>query len=460
MPRYELRDTTTDDLYYVEGSLPLNLSGLVPLGTYRARAMSNEEPTDIVLAAVNPDYTGLSFTAGGSGVPDNLGVTYTYSGADDLVLHAVTSTVATPPGADGAAIRANIIAGTGTGNLEEFTIDPLTGSTVELVAGQLTSSSNSATYIHSFVEEKNNTGFSEVRTVAVSGLDFTAPTLSTAVATNANTVVLTFTENVFGTVATSQFAFNINGGAATITNAVRSGTTVTLTVSNTMLSTDTLNALAYTPGALEDGKGTAVAAFSGQAITNSIVGAFTDNFNRANEVLSAGANYTSIFNTNSATLNIVSNQLTMAATAGLECVKYDGSRADNQYAKIEFRTWNTAANVSDFLELDLRCVSGSFSNCYRFTIDSLGAWQIRKRTSGSNAGLASGSSLTLTAGDIVEARASGSGTTTLTLLVNGSTIGTPPTDSSSPHTSGDVAILLSRSGSGPVVVDNFEAGDL
>jgi hypothetical protein len=459
MPRYELRDTATDDLYYVEGALPLNLSGLVPLGTYRARAMSNEEPTDIVLAAVNPDYTGLSFTAGGSGTPDNLGVTYTYSGADDLVLRAVTSTVATPPGADGAAIRANIIAGTGTGNLEEFTIDPLTGSTVELVAGQLTSSSNSATYIHSFVEEKNNTGFSEVRTVAVSGLDFTAPTLSTAVATNANTVVLTFSENVFGTVATSQFAFNINGGAATITNAVRSGTTVTLTVSNTMLSTDTLNALAYTPGALEDGKGSAVAAFSGQAITNSIVGTFTDSFTRSDRVLSTDADWDESITVSGGAINISSNTAIVTPANSSAGVVYTGSRANNHYGKLTAAS-SGGSSSQDVIEINVRMVAGSFSNCYRASIDKSGAWQIRKRTGGSNGGaITSGTGLTLNNGDVVEVRASGSGTTTITLLVNGSTIGTA-NDSTSPHTTGSVGFFLARSSGSGIVVDNFEAGDL
>jgi hypothetical protein len=221
--------------------------------------------------SANPDFTDLAFTAGGSGVEDSLAATYTYAGNYPLVFRGVTSTVFTPPGADGAAIRANIIAGTGTGNLEDFAIDPFSGGTLNVTAGQLTSSSNSATYIHGFIEEKTNTGFSEVRTVAVSGLDFTAPTFSSAEATNANTVVITFSENVFGTVATSQFAFNINGSPATITNAVRSGATVTLTVSNTMAAGNTLNALSYTPGVLEDAKGSAVAAFSGQSITNSLV---------------------------------------------------------------------------------------------------------------------------------------------------------------------------------------------
>jgi hypothetical protein len=270
MPRYELRNTADNSKTYVEGSLPLNLSGLVPVGTYRARVMSDEEPTDIVIAATNPDFTALDYASPGSGDPNELTLTYTYGGSDALVAYGVTSTEATPPGADAAARRANIIAGTGTGNLEEFSVDPFSGSTLDLIAGALTASSESATYAHIFIQEKNNGGFSEIRSVALSNLDFTPATLSTAEATNANTVVLTFTENVFGSVSAGQFAFDIDGVAATITNAVRSGATVTLTVSDTILAGDVLDELSYTPGTLADTRGNPVAAFSGEAITNSI----------------------------------------------------------------------------------------------------------------------------------------------------------------------------------------------
>lgn len=268
MPRYELRNTSNNALSYVEGTPPFSLTGLVAPGTYRARVMSDEEPTDIVLAAVDPSFTNLTFDSPGGGDPNELTLTYTYAGDDDLVAYGVTSTEATPPGADAAARRANIIAGTGTGNLEEFSVDPFTGSTLELIAGALTASSESATHAHIFIQEKNNGGFSEIRTVALSNLDFTPATLSGAETTDANTIALTFTEAVFGTVAAGQFAFDIDSVAATVTNAVRSGSTVTLTVSDTIEVGGVLDALAYTPGALVDVRGNPVAAFSGETITN------------------------------------------------------------------------------------------------------------------------------------------------------------------------------------------------
>lgn len=50
MPRYEIRNTANDALSYVEGALPLDLAALLPNGTYRARVMSDEEPTNIVIS--------------------------------------------------------------------------------------------------------------------------------------------------------------------------------------------------------------------------------------------------------------------------------------------------------------------------------------------------------------------------------------------------------------------------
>lgn len=49
MPRYEIRRTSDNALTYVEGDLPLNLMLSQAPGTYRAKVMSAEEPTDIVV---------------------------------------------------------------------------------------------------------------------------------------------------------------------------------------------------------------------------------------------------------------------------------------------------------------------------------------------------------------------------------------------------------------------------
>jgi hypothetical protein len=49
MPRYEIRNTSNSALTYVEGDLPLDLMLTQAAGTYRAKVMSAEEATDIVV---------------------------------------------------------------------------------------------------------------------------------------------------------------------------------------------------------------------------------------------------------------------------------------------------------------------------------------------------------------------------------------------------------------------------
>jgi hypothetical protein len=215
--------------------------------------------------SANPDFTNLAFTAGGSGVEDSLAATYTYAGNYPLVFRGVTSTVATPPGADGAAIRANIIAGTGTGNVEEFAIDPFSGSTLNITAGQLTGASDSATHIHGFVEEKNSTGFSEVRTVAVSGLNISAPTVTWATNLAGTQVIGTANETIFGTGVTGNWTVP----GHTVTGATVSGTTITLTVSPLIVNGDT-DTVSYSGGNLENNKGTALANITSASITNNV----------------------------------------------------------------------------------------------------------------------------------------------------------------------------------------------
>jgi hypothetical protein len=215
--------------------------------------------------SANPDFTDLAFTAGGSGVEDNLAATYTYAGNYPLVFRGVTSTVFTPPGADAAAIRSNIIAGTGTGNLEEFAVDPFSGSTLTLVAGQLTASSNSATYIHGFIEEKTNTGFSEIRTVAVSGLDFTVPTITWATNLAGTQLIGTPSETLY---ETDTVVGNFTMSGHTLTN-LAIGATITMDISPSVAAgeTDTIN---YSGGDLRDGRGNPVANITGGAITNNV----------------------------------------------------------------------------------------------------------------------------------------------------------------------------------------------
>jgi hypothetical protein len=217
-------------------------------------------------AFVNPDFTSLSYASPGGGEPNELTLSYTYGGADTLVAYGVTSTEATPPGIDGPAIRENIIAGTGTGALEGFSVDPFAGSTLEIIAGQLTAASESATHVHIFISEKNNGGFSETRTAALSNLDFTVPTLTWATNILGTQVIGTAAESLFGTQNTANWTVP----GHTVTAVSISGSAVTLTVTPA-IETGDVDTVSYSGGDLRDVRGNPVANITAASITNSVL---------------------------------------------------------------------------------------------------------------------------------------------------------------------------------------------
>jgi hypothetical protein len=71
MPRYEIRNTSNSALTYVEGDLPLDLMLTQAAGTYRARAMSAEEATNIVV----PTLTAGTIVQTSPAIGDTLTVT-------------------------------------------------------------------------------------------------------------------------------------------------------------------------------------------------------------------------------------------------------------------------------------------------------------------------------------------------------------------------------------------------
>jgi len=64
MPRYELRDTSDNSLTYLEGTPPLDLMLSQAAGTYRAKAMSDEEATDIVVPTLTASIAEASLDVG------------------------------------------------------------------------------------------------------------------------------------------------------------------------------------------------------------------------------------------------------------------------------------------------------------------------------------------------------------------------------------------------------------
>jgi hypothetical protein len=125
MPKYELRNTADNSLSYVEGALPLNLTGLVAAGTYRAREISAEHPEDIVVntfevSSVDGDPV-IDYGTGGS-------VSITVTGG----VYAGTYTT----NSDGTALTTTLI-DAGPVNLKKPSISGTTdlGDTITVVPG-------------------------------------------------------------------------------------------------------------------------------------------------------------------------------------------------------------------------------------------------------------------------------------------------------------------------------------
>jgi hypothetical protein len=233
---------------------------LTMVDTY-SRQTSDNFTLQITIGAINPSLTGLTFADPGDGVPDELTATYSYFGGDTLRAFVAIRNGGSP------LTPTQLRDGTGT-FLERVVVNPFSATTFDLTG--FTSVSDAGTAIDMAIAEVTNGGISAAQTVAVTGLDFTRPVFSSAQATNANTVVVTFSQPIFGTGISINWSFNINGSPASVTAAVVSGSTVSLTVSDTMVNGQVLNALAYVPGDLDDQDGNQVLAFSGQSITNSI----------------------------------------------------------------------------------------------------------------------------------------------------------------------------------------------
>jgi hypothetical protein len=222
--------------------------------------------------AINPDFTALSYTDNNDGTPSELDLEWSDEGSTDThVLYGVTSTEATAPGADAAAQRANIIAGTGTGALEEFTIDPLPADIAPITG--LTSTSHTATYVHAFIAEKNNGGVSAIQTVAVSGLDFTAPTFASATTSaDGTTVTIDASKALFGTPDVDNAVLEIDGTPTALTSAALSSGDVVLTPTTPLAGGETYT-VSYdnSGGELTDQDGNALTSFTDEEVTDAVV---------------------------------------------------------------------------------------------------------------------------------------------------------------------------------------------
>lgn len=224
-----------------------------------------------LLASVNPTVTSFSVTERAGGQKDLLNLTVNKNGSTDThVLGIVTRNGGTQ--LTGAQIKA----GTGT-FLERVVIDPLP-TTPNFDLTGFTATSNGDRDIDVAVWEKNNGGVSDSATDNAIGLNFTALAFVSAETSSANTVVVTFDKNSYGTEDASDWAFDIDGIAATITGVSISGTDATLTISETIASGEVLDALAYSGGDLVGEDGNSLAPFSGEGITNNLTVSYGTDF--------------------------------------------------------------------------------------------------------------------------------------------------------------------------------------
>ncbi len=179
------------------------------------------------------------------------------------------------------------------------------------------------------------------------------------------------------------------------------------------------------------------------------IGRFSDNFDRADGVLSSGWTYLT-----ADTFSIISNQIRPTTNfTGPRGIRTGETYRPDQYVKLTI-----AAGVLGLSRLFLR-YTDTFNNYYLTCEDGSGGWGIYKFSPGSF-GVAV---VTLplpdypSPGDTIEFQAVGS---TLRVLKNGAQVGTDYTDSD--LTTGAPGLSLFRSDAGIYhpLIDNWESGDI
>ena len=162
--------------------------------------------------------------------------------------------------------------GTGTSEFTDFAV----GSDIDITG--LTSTSESAVRISAaLIKSSDGSDPSNVRTVTVSGLDFTNPTVSSAATDVAgDTITLTMSENVqFSQDVADWVLSGVSAGTPTIDSVTGSGTsTITIEISTNLVANGDTVTLAYTDSDsdVRDPDGNNLQNFSGTAVTNNVPG--------------------------------------------------------------------------------------------------------------------------------------------------------------------------------------------
>lgn len=218
--------------------------------------------TDAGVPADNPVFEGFSFVTGGGGTPDKINALgYAYGGADTVDFFGVSSTSAVTPS------TADIEAGLGTGTLEAVTLLDVDLTTLNALLSGLTSVSNVATHFHGHFKERNNGGISIPRTVAVSGLNFTAPVPVDAYTNTLGTqTTIQFSKTLYGTYDPAEFVLE-DGGIPVTKDTIVLNDNLLIITHAAFVDTDVVT-LTYTGTSLKDDKGNVLATFVDYPVQN------------------------------------------------------------------------------------------------------------------------------------------------------------------------------------------------
>lgn len=310
------------------------------------RVTDSEVAIEITSASSSPTLDTLTFTDNNDGTPASLALTY----SGDVTGYRVY--IAT--GTSSIAVNTTqLYAGSGGTGTLEFA-DYAVGSDIDITG--LTSTSNSAVRISAvLITSSDGSNPSNVRTVTVSGLDFTAPTFSSAeVGTiNANTLEITTSETLSANSSPNASDFTLTGN--TISAASIVGGKIRLTLGTTVTGSDDYTGdLSYTQsaGSIVDADGNELANFASQNVTNNVGGGgagltYLGQYSTADSVSSTSIDFTSVTLGTGTIYAFVSNRdggepTSVSAPTGSPAIVTDGvtSASQDGYSDNRVTCWS------------------------------------------------------------------------------------------------------------------------
>ena len=391
-----------------------------------------------------------TYTRGSAGVSPSLAVTRisTSNTTGPYYLDVLTVTNGTTPS------QTDMDNGSGTGVLEKLTLGPQ--ADIANLDGDLdlsVSVTNGRIYIQYRDSAGNLSALTSVATADSITYDAVAPAFSSAEVGNvdATSLIVTFSKAIYGSSTAADWDVQVAGAGATesAVSFTPGGTTLDITLGAAVTSGQAVT-VAYNGTGLIGIDAEQMATFTAQSVTNNVSGgaAITDDFNRADEDVSANANWSVLWNpdSNEQDIGVVSNQVAAQTGTPRAAFKHGTSvGSSDQYAQIDFVSGSGSNN---FASLYVR--AADTSNYYEARFTNSGKAIIYKTVSGSETLLANVTGTALSGGEVLRLEAEG---TALRAKVDGVTISSA-TDS---DLSGD-GVGFGRNND--IIVDNFEADSI